>query len=168
MLLDLMNVSGERETTDMKSAQIRRRCFFPTPNFLSVFWCKKRKLVLQGLGMTFFKCRRRRRRGLKGFGDRPKGSRRLLDTWWRARLCKLNPEINRWQCHHLGTMLIILMVMVMVIVIIMVIIKVVINRWLDDVTGFVSIVVERVEGVFLVLRPESAVNEEAAVRVSPV
>ena len=49
-----------------------------------------------------------------------------------------------------------------------VLIKVVINRWLDDVTGFVSIVVERVEGVFLVLRPESAVNEEAAVRVSPV
>ena len=49
-----------------------------------------------------------------------------------------------------------------------VLIKVVINRWLDDVTGFVSIVVERVEGVFLVLRPESAVKEEAAVRVSPV
>ena len=65
-------------------------------------------------------------------------------------------------------MLIILMVMVMVMVIIMVIIKVVINRWLDDVTGFVSIVVERVEGVFLVLRPESAVKEEAAVSVSPV
>ena len=59
-------------------------------------------------------------------------------------------------------------VMVIVMVIIMVIIKVVINRWLDDVTGFVSIVVERVEGVFLVLRPESAVNEEAAVSVSPV
>lgn len=75
--------------------------------------------------------RRRRRRALKGKQwGRARGSRRLLDTWWRARLCKLNPEINRWQ---------------------------------DDVTGFVSVVVQRLEGVFLVLRPEAAVREEAAV-----
>ena len=32
-------------------------------------------------------------------------------------------------------------------------------------TGFVSVVVQRLEGVFLVLRPEAAVREEAAVRV---
>ena len=52
--------------------------------------------------------------------------------------------------------------------VVIVIIKVAMHRWQDDVTGFVSITVERVEGVFLVLRPESAVREEAAVRVSPV
>ena len=45
--------------------------------------------------------RRRRRRALKGKQwGRARGSRRLLDTWWRARLCKLNPEINRCRCHH--------------------------------------------------------------------
>ena len=30
----------------------------------------------------------------------------------------------------------------------------VITRWKDDVTGFVSVVVERLDGIFLVLRPE--------------
>ena len=44
--------------------------------------------------------RRRRRNGMKSVGERPKGSRRLLGTWWRARLCKLNPEMNRWQSHR--------------------------------------------------------------------
>ena len=28
------------------------------------------------------------------------------------------------------------------------------TRWKDDVTGFVSVVVERLDGIFLVLRPE--------------
>ena len=37
---------------------------------------------------------------MKSVGERPKGSRRLLGTWWRARLCKLNPEMNRWQSHR--------------------------------------------------------------------
>ena len=30
----------------------------------------------------------------------------------------------------------------------------VITRWKDDVTGFVSVVVERLDGIFLVLRPD--------------
>ena len=38
-------------------------------------------------------------------------------------------------------------------------------RWHDDITGFVSIVVERLEGVFLVLRPEDAIKEKTAVRL---
>ena len=31
---------------------------------------------------------------------------------------------------------------------------IIITRWKDDVTGFVSVVVERLDGIFLVLRPE--------------
>ena len=45
-----------------------------------------------------------------------------------------------------------------------VIFKIVMTRWHNIVTGFVSIIVERVEGIFLVLRPEDAVKEEGAVR----
>ena len=44
------------------------------------------------------------------------------------------------------------------------IVKVVMSRWHNIVTGFVSIIVERVEGIFLVLRPEDAIKEEGAVR----
>ena len=45
-----------------------------------------------------------------------------------------------------------------------IIVKVVMSRWHNIVTGFVSIIVERVEGIFLVLRPEDAIKEEGAVR----
>ena len=58
----------------------------------------------------------------------------------------------------------IIIVVVVIVIIIVVVVKVAMTRWQDDVTGFVSIVVERLEGVFLVLRPEDAIKEEASVR----
>ena len=36
--------------------------------------------------------RRKRRRRTRG----ERGCRRLLENWWRARLCKLDPEMNKW------------------------------------------------------------------------
>ena len=61
---------------------------------------------------------------------------------------------------------IIIIIVVKVVIVIIIVVKVVMIRWQDDVTGFVSIVVERLEGVFLVLRPENALKEEASVRFS--
>ena len=60
--------------------------------------------------------------------------------------------------------IIIIVVKVVIVIVIIIVVKFVMTRWQDDVTGFVSIVVERLEGVFLVLRPENALKEEASVR----
>ena len=75
----------------------------------------------------FSDCRRKRKgRGLKGVGDRPKGSRRLLHTWWRARLCKLNPEINRCQGIHLLIILVTIIVIVVIDVIVIFVIAIIV------------------------------------------
>ena len=59
---------------------------------------------------------------------------------------------------------IVIAIVLVIVISIVIVMKVCMNRWQDDVTGFVSIVVERLEGVFLVLRPEDSLKEEPAVR----
>ena len=55
-------------------------------------------------------------------------------------------------------------IIIFTIITIPMIIFVITIRWKDDVTGFVSVVVERLDGIFLVLRPEqegSTVQKQA-------
>ena len=71
--------------------------------------------------------------------------------------------MNRW-LKVIVIVIIIIVIVIVIVISIVIVMKVVMNRWQDDVTGFVSIVVERLEGVFLVLRPEDSLKEEPAVR----